>query len=98
MSIVGDNPLYRLVNPSYRAILTNPSHVPLMCRLDVCSTTQSSRTFCIVEVGGATIAPVGEARHNPFVEGTQKTSRQQAVTPRSGRGREMCDIGERLMC
>lgn len=57
ISNVGDNPRYKLGKPSYRAILTSPSQVPLKLRLAVDSTRHDSAVFASDEEPG-TVEPI----------------------------------------
>ena len=82
---VGDRPRHRLVRPSYRAIFTIPSQVPVNCLREDCSIGHAS---------GSADSGEGEAEKDEFGEDAatqssallliQNTSRQHAVTPSSG--------------
>ena len=74
MSRVGESPRQRLAVPSYLAIFTSPSQVPVKLRRDVSSIAQASAKAVDVEFEG-------EAMQNSALFGFQNTSRQQAVTP-----------------
>ena len=84
MSRVGERPRQRLAVPSYFAIFTNPSQVPVKLRRDVSSIAQASVKAVDVELEG-------EAIQNSALLGFQKTSRQQAVTPVSVGSRAQVD-------
>ena len=80
MTRVGDRPRQRDVGPSLRAILRRPSKVEVNVFLRVSSTAQSEA------MAGLSVAMVADeeglaAMQKGEVLSTQKTSRQQAVTP-----------------
>lgn len=80
MTRVGDRPRQRDVGPSLRAILRRPSKVEVNVFLRVSSTAQSEamaglRVAMVADEEGLAAMQKGEALS------TQKTSRQQAVTP-----------------
>ena len=80
MTRVGDRPRQRDVGPSFRAILRRPSKVEVNVFLRVSSTAQSEdraglRVAMVADEEGLAAMQKGE------VLLTQKTSRQQAVTP-----------------
>ena len=80
MTRVGDRPRQRDVGPSFRAILRRPSKVEVNVFLRVSSTAQSEA------IAGLRVAMVADeeglaAMQKGEVLLTQKTSRQQAVTP-----------------
>ena len=77
---VGDRPRQRDVGPSFRAILRRPSNVEVNVFLRVSSTAQSEamaglRVATVADEEGLAAMQKGEVLF------TQKTSRQQAVTP-----------------
>ena len=80
---VGLSPLHNVVMPSLRLILRNPSMVELMVLRWVSSAAQSETEAISFSMTAAT---EGEAfaTQNWDWFCTQKTSRQQAVTPRLG--------------
>ena len=90
MTRVGDRPRQRDVGPSFRAIFRKPSSVEVKVFRLVSSTAQSVAGVTDVEVReGLRVARVAEedslgaaAMQKGEVLFTQKTSRQQAVTPR----------------
>lgn len=97
MASVGLNPLQSVGNPSFRAIFFRPSMVELNVRRRVSSAAQSEMI-----ASSMTAAEFGEgvATQNWLWFCTQKTSRQHAVTPRSG-GRwrkEGKRVGDGLCC
>lgn len=80
MTRVGDRPRQRDVGPSFRAILRRPSKVEVKVFLRLSSTAQSEamaglRVAIVADEEGLAAMQKGE------VLLTQKTSRQQAVTP-----------------
>ena len=88
---VGDKPRQRDVGPSLRAIFRKPSRVEVNVFRRVSSTAKSAPGAVDVEVrAGFRVAMVAEedvgltlaAMQKGEVLFTQKTSRQQAVTPR----------------
>ena len=82
---VGDNPRHNEVAPSYLAIFTNPSHVPLILRLLVSSIRHASAKLDDGD-GDAENPDAGdeEAMQNSALLLIQKTSLQHAVTTSSG--------------
>ena len=80
---VGVRPLQRVKMPSLRVILRRPSMVEFMVRRWVSSAAQSEAA---ADIAGLKAAAEGEgaATQNWDWFCTQKTSRQQALTPRSG--------------
>lgn len=90
MARVGESPRQSDVGPSFRAILRRPSRVELKVLRRVSSTAQSAAWAGSEEMEGLRVVTVAEeerlpgfvAMQNGEVLLTQKTSRQQAVTPR----------------
>jgi hypothetical protein len=97
---VGLRPLQRVKTPSFRAIFRRPSSVEFMVRRCVSSAAQSEAA---ADMAGckAAVEGLGAATQNCEEFCTQKTSRQQALTPRSGgswmkEGRRMEGDGDGL--
>ena len=83
ISSVGLRPRHNDVSPSFLAILRRPSYVEVNVRRRVSSTAQSATEDVVVWERELRVA-VGEATQYPEELFTQKTSRQQEVTPRFG--------------
>ena len=85
---MGERPRQREPSPSFRAIFRKPSKVELNVLWRVSSTAQSTRGRDAEEDGCEKAVMVGTAfsaaMQKDEVLLTQKTSRQQAVTPRFG--------------
>lgn len=89
---VGESPRQRVVGPSLRAIFLRPSSVEVKVFRRVSSTAQSAAWVDSEERDGFRVATVAEderfsglaAIQKGEVLFTQKTSRQQVVTPRFG--------------
>ena len=89
MTSVGESPRQRDEGPSFRAIFRSPSRVELKDLRWVSSTTQSATWMVSDGMDGLRVAKVAEeerltgfaAMQKGEVLLTQKTSRQQAVTP-----------------
>jgi len=92
MMRVGERPRQRDVGPSLRAILRRPSRVEVKVFRRASSTAQSAAGVEVEEREGLSVARVAEeerlaglvAMQKGEVLLTQKTSRQQDVTPRFG--------------
>ena len=86
MTRVGERPRHREVGPSCRAILRSPSKVEVKFRRRVSSTAQSAAEDDVDDIDGLRVARVAVEEGLPAMQIgevllTQKTSRQQAVTP-----------------
>lgn len=80
MASVGLRPRHNVDKPSFLAILRKPSRVELNERRWLCSAAHSDISIS----SKVAVGVEEEATQNWLWLGTQKTSRQQAVTPRLG--------------
>lgn len=90
MSNVGLRPRHSELTPSFLAILRNPSRVELNVLRCVSSTAHSDAA--VAAEAASILVPVELIMQNWALLLTQKTSRQQAVTPRFG-GRLLNEVG-----